>query len=109
MLIGIGMLIAGAVVGADEKRGQTLLGTGLVLASLAGLELSIREHFSGYRSHTFLLASAVGVATMLGTAYLADLDTTAALIIGAVAGLAAGYVLIRTFRARSGGRSVKLR
>src|SRR5918999_141270 len=45
VLIGIGMLIAGAIVGTDQNRGQALLGTGLVLASLAGLELSIREHF----------------------------------------------------------------
>ncbi|HEX2129766.1 MAG TPA: hypothetical protein VHF58_11170 [Solirubrobacterales bacterium] len=109
VLIGIGMLIAGAIVGTDETRGRTLLGTGLVLASLAGLELSIREHFGGFRSHTVLLASVIGVATMLGSAYLADLDTGAAVLVGAVAGLAAGFLLIRAFRARSGGRSVKLK
>ena len=103
------MLIAGAIVGTDEVRGQTLLATGLALASLAGLELSVREHFGGYRSHTALLASAVAVATMLALYYLADLDTTPSLLGGAVAGLAAGFMLIRVFRARSGGRSVKLR
>ena len=37
-----------------------LIGTGLALGSLAGLELSIREHFAGYRSHTLLLAGAAG-------------------------------------------------
>ena len=109
VLIGIAMLVAGAVVGTDEARGQTLLGTGLSLASLAGLELSIREHFAGYRSHTALLASAVAVATMLGLYYLGDLDTTASLVGGGVAGLVAGFLLVRAFRARSGGRSVKLR
>jgi positive regulator of sigma E activity len=56
-----------------------------------------------------LLDSVVGVATMLGSAYLADLDTTVSLICGAVAGLAAGFLLVRAFRSRSGGRSVKLR
>ena len=43
-----------------------MLGVGLVLGSLAGLELSVREHFAGYRSHTLLLAAAVGVATLGG-------------------------------------------
>jgi hypothetical protein len=109
VLVGILMLIAGAVVGTDQARGRALLGMGLVLASLAGLELSIREHFGGYRSHTVLLASVVGVATMLGSADRADLDTTVSLICGAVAGLAAGFLLVRAFRSRSGGRSVKLR
>ena len=32
------------------------IGVGLALGSLAGLELSAREHFAGYRSHTMLLA-----------------------------------------------------
>lgn len=109
VLIGIVMLIVGAIVGTDEVRGQTLLATGLALASLAGLELSIREHFAGYRSHTALLASALAVVTMLGLYYLADLDTTPSLAAGAVVGLAAGILLVRVFRARSGGRSVKLR
>ena len=109
VLIGIVMLVAGAIVGTDEARGQTLLGTGLALASLAGLELSIREHFGGYRSHTVLLASAAAVAAMLALYYLGDLDTTPALLGGAVVGLLAGLLLLRAFRARSGGRSVKLR
>jgi hypothetical protein len=109
VLVGILMLVAGVIVGTDEARGRTLLGTGLVLASLAGLELSIREHFGGFRSHTVLLASVVGVATMLGVAYIGGLDTTASFGVGAVAGLTAGLLLVRAFRARSGGRSVKLR
>src|SRR5256714_15132488 len=39
-------------------RGRVMLTGALVLGSLAGLELSIREHFAGYRSHTALLAGA---------------------------------------------------
>jgi hypothetical protein len=109
VLIGIVMLVIGLIVGTDEARGQTLLFTGLALASLAGLELSIREHFAGFRSHTALLASAVTVVVMLGTYYLAELDATPALIIGAVAGVVAAVGLVRVFRAQSGGRSVKLR
>jgi hypothetical protein len=109
VFIGIVMLIAGVIVGTDGTRGRTLIGTGLVLASLAGLELSIREHFGGFRSHTALLASVLGVATMLGLSYLGDLSTTASVIGGAAVGLATAFLLIRAFRARSGGRSIKLR
>ena len=42
------------------SQGTVLLATGLALGVLAGLELSIREHFAGYRSHTLLLAAAAG-------------------------------------------------
>ena len=38
-----------------------MIAVGLGLASLAGLELSIREHYAAYRSHTLLLSAAVGV------------------------------------------------
>ncbi len=56
------MLVVGFFVG--DGRGAVLIATGLALGSLAGLELSIREHFAGYRSHTTLLAGAAAVATL---------------------------------------------
>ena len=61
-LVALVMLVAGFFV--EGSRGTALLVTGLALGSLAGLELSIREHFAGYRSHTTLLAGAAGVATL---------------------------------------------
>ncbi len=42
------------VVGGS--RGPILIAAGLALGSIGGLELSIREHFAGYRSHTAVLA-----------------------------------------------------
>ena len=33
-----------------------MIAAGVALASLAGLELSIREHLAGYRSHSTVLA-----------------------------------------------------
>ena len=39
----------------------TAIGVGVVLAGLGGLEVAVREHFAGYRSHTTLLAGAVFV------------------------------------------------
>ena len=109
VLAGILMLIAGLIVGVSETRGQTLMGTGLALASLAGLELSIREHFAGFRSHTTLLAGVGGVATMLATSYLGGVVVGVAVVSGLVAAALLAFVLVRAFRARSGGRSVKFR
>ncbi len=40
-----------------------MLIAGLVLGSLAGLELAAREHFAGYRSHSSLLAACAAFAT----------------------------------------------
>jgi hypothetical protein len=102
------MLVGGFILGADQARGQTMIGTGIVLASLAGLELSIREHFSGFRSHTTLLAAAVGVGTMLVLYYLVNAAATISLVAGAAAALGTGWALVRVFRNRS-GRLVKVR
>ena len=43
-----------------------MIGTGLVLDRSPDLELSAREHFAGYRSHTLLLAGAVGMLVFGG-------------------------------------------
>src|SRR3954471_24696217 len=59
VFVGILLLIAGFFVAPPQ--GFVMIAVGLVLGSLAGLELSIREHLAGYRSHTLVLAAAVGV------------------------------------------------
>jgi hypothetical protein len=106
VLVGIVMLITGFIVGGT--RGTTLIGTGIALAALAGLELSIREHFAGYRSHTTLLA-AVTAAGVIGALYfLADVAPGASLAVAAVVFGLAAWALTRAFRARS-GRAFKLR
>src|SRR3954467_298685 len=48
------VLLVGSFFVDSSRRGPMLLG-GLALGSLAGLELSIREHFGGFRSHSALL------------------------------------------------------
>ena len=62
VVVAIVLLVAGFFVA--PPRGAVMIGAGLVLGSLAGLELAVREHFAGYRSHTLLLAGAVGVAVV---------------------------------------------
>ncbi|MGZ5308144.1 MAG: hypothetical protein ACXWW8_01740 [Solirubrobacterales bacterium] len=81
-----------------------MIGAGLVLGSLAGLELSVREHFAGYRSHTLLLSGAVGVAVVaalfgIGPGGLAPL---ARLLAGVAAFAAALWIFARAFKRRGG-------
>src|SRR5205085_4556337 len=49
----------------DTQRGKVMVTAAMVLGSLGGLEVSIREHFSGFKSHTTLLAGSAAVASML--------------------------------------------
>jgi hypothetical protein len=87
--------------------GATAIGVGVVLAGLGGLEVAIREHFAGYRSHTTLLAGTVFVLTVGGLFYLAGLILAVCLALGAAAFLAAFLVLRRAFQRASGGLSFK--
>ena len=94
------LLLGGFFVG--PPRGPVMLGAGLVLGSLAGLELSVREHFSGYRSHTMLIAGAAGIAVTAALIALAGVPPVAGLAAGAAAFAAAAYLLAGAFRRRSG-------
>jgi hypothetical protein len=103
VLAGIVLLVVG-IVGRDPK----LLGLGVVLAGLGGLEVAVREHFAGYRSHTTLLAGTVFVLVVGGLFYLAGLILLVCLIAGGVAFLAAFFALRRAFQRASGGLSFKV-
>ena len=100
MLLALVLGVLGFVEGG--RRGFVLLGCAMVLGSLAGLEVSIREHFAGYRSHSSVLAGAVAVA---GGAALWFLHVPQVAILPiAVAFFAAGFFAFReVFRRRSGG------
>ncbi|HET9119148.1 MAG TPA: hypothetical protein VFN72_01325, partial [Solirubrobacterales bacterium] len=107
VFVGILLLIAGFFVAPPQ--GFVMIGVGLALGSLAGLELSIREHFAGYRSHTLLLAAAVAVP-VFGVLFLAS--DTATLICVAVSAAAFGgsaWLFAQAFRRRSGGALFRLR
>jgi len=103
VLAGIVMLVVG-LVGANP----TAIGVGVVLAGLGGLEVSVREHLAGYRSHTTLLAGTVFVLVTGGLFYLGNLILAVCLAIGAVAFLAAFLALRRAFQRASGGLSFKV-
>lgn len=102
MLGGIVMLVIGVV-----SKSPTAIGVGVVLAGLGGLEVSAREHFAGYRSHTTLLAGTVFVLVTGALFYLAGLILAICLAAGAVTFLASFIALRRAFQKASGGLSFK--
>ncbi len=109
VLVGIVILVIGFFT--DGTQQAILIGTGLVLCSIAGLELAIREHFAGYRSHTLILAAVPAVAVLGVLFYLAPsgLAPIFRLVISvAIFGLAVWGLTI-TFRNRSGGHSFRVK
>lgn len=81
----------------------TAIGVGVAMAGLGGLEVAIREHLAGYRSHTTLLAGAVFVLTVGVLFYLAHQVLAVALPVGAVAFALVFYLARRAFQRASGG------
>lgn len=80
----------------------------MLLGSVAGLEVAIREHFGGYRSHTLVLSGIVAIAVM-AILYFAGAQRTV-LIAGAAGGLLVGVPLFRQlFKRRSGGVGMRVR
>lgn len=107
IFVGLASVIAGFVIGG--ARGGTLVVVGLVLGALGGLELSIREHLAGYRSHTTLLSGAVGIAVLAGLAFgIPSLWLPIAMAIAVAAFAATAWALTRAFQRRS-GRVFKVR
>jgi uncharacterized membrane protein len=78
------------------------------LGSVAGLEVAIREHFGGYRSHTLVLAALCAVVTLTVLA-VANADRTT-MLAGAAGVLVVGFVALRQlFKRRSGGVGMRVR
>ncbi len=104
VLAGIVLLVIGVVGG-----NLTMLAVGITLGALGGLEVSVREHFAGYRSHTTMLAGVVFVLVVGGLFYLTGLILAICLGAGALAFLSALLLLRRVFQRASGGLSFKIR
>jgi hypothetical protein len=97
VLLGIGI----------ATQNLTAIGVGAVLGALGGLEVSVREHFAGYRSHTTLLAGTAFVLVTGALFYLAGTILVVALAAGATAFIAAFVAARRAFKRASGGLSFK--
>ena len=87
---------------------ETLIGVGVGLAAVGGMEVAIREHFAGYRSHTTLLAGFVFVVVVGVLFYAAGMVLAYALPIGAVCFAVAFYLARRAFQRASGGLSFRI-
>lgn len=86
----------------------TAIGIGVALAGLGGLEVAVREHFAGYRSHTTLIAGAAFVLTTGLVFYAADQILAVALAIGAAIFAIVFYLARRAFQRASGGLSYRI-
>ena len=88
--------------GQRGRRGA-LLGLGFALVGLASLEVALREHLAGYRSHSALLAFAGALAVIVPIALLTGMarPLAGALVAGVFA--VAFPALRALFRRRSGG------
>src|SRR3954468_13153822 len=62
VLLGIALMIWGFATW--KSGGEVKFGAGIALASLGGLEITLREHLAGFRSHTTLLAGVAAFATV---------------------------------------------
>jgi hypothetical protein len=104
------VILAGIVALAVGVTGghPTAIGAGIALAGLGGLEVAIREHFAGYRSHTTLLAGAAFVLTTALVLYAAEQILAVALAVGAVAFAVTFYLARRAFQRASGGLSYRI-
>ena len=100
VLLALILLVAGFIV--RGQRGATMVIGGLALGSLAGIELSIREHFGGFRSHTMLLAAATAFVAGAVT-YVITHDRVAPIIAAAFVFLPAFWIYRQAFMRRTGG------
>ena len=100
ILSGLILVVAGFVV--RGKPGVILITGGVGLVALASLELAIREHFTGYRSHSALLAGAAAVA-ILALGALIGLPKVAILLVAVIVGVAAFAALRGRFQRKAGG------
>lgn len=109
ILVGLVILIWGFF--SSGSRQPLLIGIGLVLCSVAALELAIREHFAGYRSHTLVLAAVPTVAVLAVLFYVApaELGPVFRIAIAAVVFGVAAWGFTTAFRNRSGGYAFRVK
>jgi hypothetical protein len=101
ILLGILLIAWGALRGSG---GEEMLVSGLVIASLGGGELALREHLAGYRSHSSLLAGAAAFVTVTVVALgLGPVKVWILTLVGIAVFGATFYAMRELFKRRSGG------
>ena len=101
ILLGLVFILWGAARGSG---GEEMLAAGLVIASLGGGELALREHLAGYRSHSSLLA---GVAAFVAITIVAlgfgPVQVPILIGLGVLVFAGTFYWMRELFKSRSGG------
>ena len=101
ILLGLVLILWGAARGSG---GEQMLAAGLVIASLGGGELALREHLGGYRSHSSLLAGAAAfVAVTVVALGLGPVKIWILLVVGVLVFAGTFYAMREIFKRRSGG------
>ncbi len=105
ILLGIGLIVWGALSGdAGEER----LLAGLVIASLGGGELALREHLAGFRSHSSLLAGVAAFVVVTVVALgLGPVQVWVLTVLGVAVFGVTFYGMRELFKRRSGGLSFR--
>lgn len=111
ILVGLVLLVVGFVRG--DATGTLLIAAGITIAGLGGLELAVREHFAGYRSHSALLAFACavfsgGALVVLAVLVFGSVIPAIAVAAAAIAFVPAFLAFRRAFRRASGGFSYRI-
>jgi hypothetical protein len=102
ILVGIVVIFWGLFSGGDE--GSERVAGGLVLASLGGGELALREHLAGFRSHSSLLAGVAAFVAVTAVALgLGPVTVWVLLVIGVTVFGGTFYAMRELFKRRSGG------
>ena len=101
VLVGIIVLIVGFTSEGDRRL--MLLVAGMSLASLAGLEVAVREHFAGYRSHSSLMGGLVAVLVAAPIYLLTDIPGEIILVVSVLAGALVFHLARKAFARRAGG------
>jgi hypothetical protein len=101
VLVALVLIVAGFFT--DGPRRAALLGCGFALVTIAGLELALREHFAGYRSHSTLLAGASAIAVDAPLYLLTGIPQLVLLVVGAGVFALVHVAARNAFRRRSGG------
>jgi len=105
ILLGLVFILWGAARGSG---GEEMLAAGLVIASLGGGELALREHLGGYRSHSSLLAGvAAFVAVTVVALGLGPVQVWVLVVLGFAVFAGTFYAMRELFKRRSGGRAFR--
>jgi hypothetical protein len=99
VLVGLVLIVLG-LIDHDSSHGRAMLLVGLALGSLGGLDTAAREHFAGFKSHTFVLAGVPAVA-LAGVLYFLSAPWIAVVAAAALTLALCARLLWRAYQRRA--------